>query len=136
MTLNVKAKPGARQDAVFGVRGGELLVAVRAVAEKGRANTEITCRKSYPWGLAGREAFGRTPLWIGARREVWDGRERPVNRRRREDRPQPAEILFCDAPLPAFWTWSSTEIRPEQGKGEGLVNSAQKPPDREGQRRS
>jgi hypothetical protein len=59
-----------------------------------------------------------------------------VNRRRREDRPQPAEILFYDAPLPAFWTWSRTEIRPEQGKGEGLVNSAQEPPDQEGQRRS
>jgi hypothetical protein len=41
VTLKVKTKPGARQDAVFGVRGGELLVAVRAVAEKGRANTEI-----------------------------------------------------------------------------------------------
>jgi len=41
VSLNVKAKPGARQDAVLGVRGGELLVAVRAVAEKGRANVEI-----------------------------------------------------------------------------------------------
>jgi len=41
VTLNVKGKPGARQDAVLGVRGAELLVAVRAVAEKGRANTEI-----------------------------------------------------------------------------------------------
>jgi uncharacterized protein YggU (UPF0235/DUF167 family) len=41
VTLKVKAKPGARQDAVLGVRGAELLVAVRAVAEKGRANVEI-----------------------------------------------------------------------------------------------
>ena len=41
MTLKVKGKPGARQDAVLGVRGAELLVAVRAVAEKGRANMEI-----------------------------------------------------------------------------------------------
>jgi hypothetical protein len=41
ITLKVKAKPGARQDAVLGVRGAELLVSVRAVAEKGRANEEI-----------------------------------------------------------------------------------------------
>ena len=41
ITLKVKAKPGARQDSVLGVRGAELLVSVRAVAEKGRANLEI-----------------------------------------------------------------------------------------------
>jgi uncharacterized protein len=41
LALRVKAKPGARQDAVLGVRGAELLVSVRAVAEKGRANGEI-----------------------------------------------------------------------------------------------
>jgi uncharacterized protein len=41
LTLRVKAKPGARQDAVLGVRGAELLVSVRAVAEKGKANAEI-----------------------------------------------------------------------------------------------
>jgi uncharacterized protein YggU (UPF0235/DUF167 family) len=41
LTLRVKAKPGARQDAVLGVRGTELLVSVRAVAEKGKANAEI-----------------------------------------------------------------------------------------------
>jgi uncharacterized protein len=41
ITLRVKAKPGARQDAVLGVRGAELLVSVRAPAEKGRANEEI-----------------------------------------------------------------------------------------------
>ena len=39
--LRVKAKPGARADAVLGVRAGELMVAGRAVAEKGRANAEI-----------------------------------------------------------------------------------------------
>jgi uncharacterized protein (TIGR00251 family) len=39
--LRVKAKPRARQDAVLGVRGGQLLVSVRAPAEKGRANEEI-----------------------------------------------------------------------------------------------
>ncbi len=39
--LRVKAKPHARQDAVLGVRGDELVVSVRAAAEKGRANEEI-----------------------------------------------------------------------------------------------
>jgi hypothetical protein len=41
ITLRVKAKPGARMDAVTGVRGAELMVSVRSPAEKGRANTEI-----------------------------------------------------------------------------------------------
>jgi uncharacterized protein len=41
ITLRVKAKPGARTDAVMGVRGAELLVSVRSVAEKGKANVEI-----------------------------------------------------------------------------------------------
>lgn len=41
VTLKVKAKPGARQDSILGVRGTELIVSVRAVAEKGRANEEI-----------------------------------------------------------------------------------------------
>ena len=41
IALKVKAKARARQDAVVGVRGGELLVSVRAAAEKGRANEEI-----------------------------------------------------------------------------------------------
>jgi len=40
--LRVRAKPGAREDSVLGVRGSELVVAVRAAAEKGRANAEIT----------------------------------------------------------------------------------------------
>jgi len=39
--LRVKAKPHAREDGVLGVRAGELMVAVRAPAEKGKANAEI-----------------------------------------------------------------------------------------------
>ena len=39
--IRVKAKPGAREDSVLGVRGSELLVAVRVPPEKGRANAEI-----------------------------------------------------------------------------------------------
>jgi uncharacterized protein (TIGR00251 family) len=41
ITLRVKAKPGARRDGVTGVRGAELVVSVRSVAEKGKANAEI-----------------------------------------------------------------------------------------------
>ena len=39
--VRVRAKPGAREDSVVGVRGSELLVAVRALPEKGKANSEI-----------------------------------------------------------------------------------------------
>jgi uncharacterized protein YggU (UPF0235/DUF167 family) len=39
--VRVKAKPHAREDAVAGVRGGELLVSVRAAPEKGRATEEV-----------------------------------------------------------------------------------------------
>ena len=39
--VRVRAKPGAREDIVLGVRGSELLVSVRARPEKGKANTEI-----------------------------------------------------------------------------------------------
>jgi uncharacterized protein YggU (UPF0235/DUF167 family) len=39
--VRIKAKPHAREDAVLGVRGGELLVSVRAAPEKGRATAEI-----------------------------------------------------------------------------------------------
>jgi uncharacterized protein YggU (UPF0235/DUF167 family) len=39
--LCVKAKPHARTPGVLGVRAGELVVAVRAPAEKGKANAEI-----------------------------------------------------------------------------------------------
>jgi uncharacterized protein len=41
ITLRVKARPGARTEAVGGVRGSELMVSVRSPAEKGRANAEI-----------------------------------------------------------------------------------------------
>ena len=41
ISLRVNAKPGARQDSVLGVRGTELLVSVRAPAEKGKANDGI-----------------------------------------------------------------------------------------------
>jgi uncharacterized protein (TIGR00251 family) len=41
ITLRVKAKPGARTNGVTGVRGAELMVSVRSVAEKGKANAEI-----------------------------------------------------------------------------------------------
>lgn len=39
--LRVKAKAHAHADAVLGVRAGELVVSVRAPAEKGKANAEI-----------------------------------------------------------------------------------------------
>jgi len=39
--LRVTAKPGAREDSILGVRGFELVVAVRVPPEKGRANVEI-----------------------------------------------------------------------------------------------
>ena len=41
VSLNVKARPGYREDAILGARGAELVVAVRANAEKGKANGEI-----------------------------------------------------------------------------------------------
>jgi len=52
LTLRVKAKPGARQDAVLGVRGGELLVSVRAVAEKGKATAEVARLIAEALGVA------------------------------------------------------------------------------------
>jgi len=39
--VRVRARPHAREDAVLGVRAGELIVSVRAPAEKGKANAEI-----------------------------------------------------------------------------------------------
>ena len=39
--LRVKAKPHARENAVLGVRAGELMVAVRSPAEKGKATAEV-----------------------------------------------------------------------------------------------
>jgi uncharacterized protein YggU (UPF0235/DUF167 family) len=52
ITLKVKAKPGARRDSVLGVHGAELLVSVRAVAEKGRANNEIARVLAKALGVA------------------------------------------------------------------------------------
>jgi uncharacterized protein len=52
ISLRVKAKPGAHQDAVLGVRGGELVVAVRAIAEKGRANDGIVKVLARHFGVA------------------------------------------------------------------------------------
>ncbi len=41
LLLAVKAKPGARRDAVLGWRGDALLVAVAAAPEAGRANAAV-----------------------------------------------------------------------------------------------
>ena len=41
LLLRVKARAHAPEDRVLGVRAGELLVSVRAPAEKGKANEEI-----------------------------------------------------------------------------------------------
>ena len=49
--LHVKAKPHAREDGVIGVRAGELVVAVRAPAEKGKANAEIITALARALGL-------------------------------------------------------------------------------------
>jgi hypothetical protein len=53
--LRVKAKPHAPQDRVLGVRAGELVVAVRAPAEKGKANAEVLRVVAQALGL-GRES--------------------------------------------------------------------------------
>ena len=39
--VRIKAKPSARDDSILGVRGCELLVAVRVPPEKGKANAEV-----------------------------------------------------------------------------------------------
>jgi uncharacterized protein YggU (UPF0235/DUF167 family) len=39
--VRVKAKPGSRRDALAGVAGSELVVEVRATAERGRANEAV-----------------------------------------------------------------------------------------------
>lgn len=49
--LRVKAKPRAREDGVIGVRAGELIVAVRAPAEKGKANAEVIKALARALGL-------------------------------------------------------------------------------------
>jgi len=40
-TLSVRAQPGARRSGVVGTWNGKLKIAVRAVAEDGRANEEL-----------------------------------------------------------------------------------------------
>jgi len=52
VSLKVKARAGAGQDKILGVRGGELLVAVRAVAEKGRANQQLIRVLSVALGVS------------------------------------------------------------------------------------
>ncbi len=49
--LRVKAKPGAREDRVLGVRNGELLVSVRAAPEAGKANIAIAKVIAEHFGL-------------------------------------------------------------------------------------
>jgi uncharacterized protein (TIGR00251 family) len=58
--LRVKAKPGAREDAIVGVRAGELLVHVRAVAEKGKANDGIARLLSKRLGVPKDEVVLKT----------------------------------------------------------------------------
>jgi uncharacterized protein YggU (UPF0235/DUF167 family) len=49
--VRVKAKPGARLDAILGVRAGELLVSVRAAPEKGKANDAVILVLSRTLGI-------------------------------------------------------------------------------------
>lgn len=49
--LRVRAKPGAREDRVAGLRAGELVVSVRAVPERGKANEAITRLLAEALGL-------------------------------------------------------------------------------------
>jgi uncharacterized protein (TIGR00251 family) len=51
ISVRVKAKPGARKDALLGIRNGELMVEVRAIAEKGKANDEIARLLSRTLGV-------------------------------------------------------------------------------------
>jgi hypothetical protein len=41
LLVRVKARPHSRESRIVGVRSGELVVAVRAPAEKGKANEEV-----------------------------------------------------------------------------------------------
>jgi len=52
ISVRVKAKPHAREDAVLGGRAGELLVSVRAAPEKGKANAEIARLLAKALGVA------------------------------------------------------------------------------------
>ena len=56
--LRVKAKPHARAPGLLGVRSGELVVAVRAPAEKGKANAEIVKVLATALGLSRAEVVG------------------------------------------------------------------------------
>ena len=49
--LRVKAKPHARENAVLGVRAGELMVTVRSPAEKGKATAEVITVIAQALGL-------------------------------------------------------------------------------------
>ena len=68
--LHVKARPGSRQDAVAGVRGGELLVDVRAQPEKGRANEEIVRLLARALGVARESVVLK--LGGGSRRKLFE----------------------------------------------------------------
>jgi len=50
--LKLRVVPGARRDAILGVHGDALRVAVRAVAEKGRANAAVERTLAAGLGLA------------------------------------------------------------------------------------
>ena len=50
--FKLRVVPGARRDAVLGGHGAALRVAVRAVAEKGRANEAVTRLLAAALGLA------------------------------------------------------------------------------------
>jgi len=67
--LRVRARPGAREDAVLGVRGAELKVTVRAAAEKGKANGDIARILSRALGIARNEVVLRSGA--ASRRKVF-----------------------------------------------------------------
>ena len=68
LLLKVRAAPGARRDAVLGVHGDALRVAVRAAPEKGKANDAIVDV------IAGWLGLRRSDLAVhggGASRDKW-----------------------------------------------------------------
>jgi uncharacterized protein YggU (UPF0235/DUF167 family) len=80
--LRVRARPGSREGAVLGARGAELVVAVRARAEKGKANEEIVRLLSrvldiprgeviLARGAASPHKVFRLPLAAAPRLEEW-----------------------------------------------------------------
>lgn len=52
LRLRLRVAPGARRDGVVGVHGGALKLAVRAVAEKGRANDAVLRLLAGALGMA------------------------------------------------------------------------------------